>query len=56
MQRATDGRPANVLRRASAWQNWQPIPYDPAWIAWLNSMGWAGAGAIGGGAGLVGGR
>jgi hypothetical protein len=56
MHRATDGSPAYTLRRASAWQYWQSIAYDPAWIAWLNSIGWGGAGAIGWTAGLEGGR
>ena len=41
MQRATDGSPAKTPRRASAWQYWQSIPYEPAWIAWLNSIGWS---------------
>ena len=47
MQRLTDGMPAKVERRASAWQYWQSILKSPAWILWLKRMGCFGAGAIG---------
>src|SRR2546427_11204916 len=43
MQRSTEGSPAYSERRASAWQYWQEIWNDPAWITWLKRIGWRGA-------------
>src|SRR2546422_7844925 len=43
MQRSTEGSPAYSERRASAWQYWQAIWNDPAWITWLKRIGWRGA-------------
>ena len=42
-QRSTDGRPAYSERRASAWQYWQSILNEPAWIRWLKKIGCFGA-------------
>ena len=42
MQRSTDGTPAALLRRAPAWQYWQAIWYEPAWITWLKKIGCTG--------------
>ena len=42
MQRSTDGTPAELLRRAPAWQYWQSIWYEPAWITWLKKIGCTG--------------
>jgi len=43
MQRSTDGTPAALLRRAPAWQYWQAIWYEPAWMTWLKKIGCSGA-------------
>src|SRR2546428_5839189 len=43
MQRSTEGSPAYSERRASAWQYWQAIWDDPAWITWPKRIGWRGA-------------
>src|SRR4029078_4264736 len=45
--RSTDGSPAYSERRASAWQYWQSIWNEPAWIRWLKRIGWRGAPAPG---------
>src|SRR5690242_13442659 len=42
MQRSTDGTPAEAPRRALAWQYWQEIWYEPAWITWLKKIGCTG--------------
>ena len=44
MQIATGGTPATFERRAYTWQYSHWIRLSPAWILWLNLMGWLPAG------------